>query len=720
MLRRLLTLFACALGAWAAAVGPALIGIGEQWSFLAATNEPPAGWAEPGFPDQDWRRGESGFGSSNRGEHTVLFGFTRGSGTLYFRKEFSVANPAEVQALVFRADWQGGFVAYLNGAEIVRRNLGPPGAPLTITNLAEWRPAGWAEDIVLTNYAGLLRPGTNALSIRSHVPNRVGYDVVLVPELLANFHRGPYVQCPTPGAVSVLWRTPMAGPASVEFGPTPELGQSVPAQSTTNYAFANLDGVAPGSRVFYRVKVDAPAGEMVSPTYEFRSVPAQGLATVLLFGDSGTGARAQFDVARQLNRLADKADAFVHLGDIVYPWFHGPQADTRCLSVYRQTLRSLPSYFTWGNHDLIFGPAHYLAAFRPPTNSVPALEHLEDGTAPEFYYSFDVGDAHFAVVYWPWNYLYSMQPDSPQARWLEADLAASTKRWKFMCLHHPVNTSSAHRLDDYDLDGVADRLQVEAALMPIAARHGVRMIFSGHDHAFERFQPVSRVTTVVSGGGGTTLYGVTQMDTNSAAFYLRWHLSRLEVSEDSLRFTAIASDGTPVDLLEFRDTPADSADRDGDGLGDLAEELAGANPDRPDTDGDGLADGWEFLRGMDPAKPAVTPLPNGTVGPGDPRLIAEALAEPFPRPEAQLRVHPLPDGRMQLRWLGAVGKRALLESAESPEKGFAEISDLPARSLSEDRQAVELPAESVARYFRVKLVPETPARPGFDGDRGSR
>jgi hypothetical protein len=80
----------------------------------------------------------------------------------------------------------------------------------------------------------------------------------------------------------------------------------------------------------------------------------------------------------------------------------------------------------------------------------------------------------------------------------------------------------------------------------------------------------------------------------------------------------------------------------------------------------------------------------------------------------------MPDGRVQLRWLGAAGKRVQVESAELPEGVFVEANGLPAQPLSGDRQAVELPAESVSRYFRVKLVPETPARPGFDAGGGSR
>lgn len=706
MLRLALALLLLALRLSAGALEPALIGVGETWAFLPATNEPPSGWREPGFDDAEWRHGGSGFGSSNRGENTPFHGLVRGSGTIYFRKEFQLENPAEAAALVLRADWQGGFVAYLNGGEVVRRSLGAPGSPLTFTNRSEWRPAGWAEDIVLTNFASHLRPGTNVLAVQVHPPERPGFDLVFVPELLANFHRGPYAQNHAPGVLSILWRTPLAGPATLEFGATPELGRSVPGGVTTNYSFATIEGLPPGSRCYCRVRVAGMTGDTVSPTYEFRMPAAEGPATVLLIGDSGSGARAQFEIGRQLKRLAGEADAFIHLGDIVYPWLHPAQTDTRCLSVYRETLRSVPSFMTWGNHDLIFGSSHFQAAFRMPTNNVPALEHLQDKTQPDFYYSFDVGDAHFAVVYWPWNYLYVMKPDSPQARWLEADLAASAKRWKFICLHHPVNTSSSHRFDDYDLDRVPDRLQVEAALLPIAARQGVRMIFSGHDHAYERFQPTQRVTTVVSGGGGTSLYGVVEMDTNSASFYPRWHLSRLDIQGDTLRLTAVGADGKPLDALEFRDTPADSADPDGDGLGTLAEELTGSDPRTPDTDGDGLPDGWEFLRGLDPAKPTVTPSADGVTGPGDPRWLAEFLAEPIPRPATELRVHRLPDGRVQLRWLGVVGARIEVETAPSADGKFAPLESVAPRALAEDRQALELPVGPTAQFFRVQPRPE--------------
>lgn len=705
MLRRWLLLVGLALLCRAAAIEPALISVGSAWTYLPGTNEPPAMWREPDFDDSGWRRGDSGFGITSRGENTQFIGVPRGAGTMYFRRPFVVANPDEVAALVLRLDWQGGFIAYLNGREFLRRGLGKPGTPVTYADRAELRVAGAAEDFPVPEFGDLVRAGTNVITAEVHLANPLlGYEVVFVPELLANFTRGPYVQNSGPGVMDVLWRTPLAGPARVEFGLTPELGEAATAQAHPAYAFATLTNLSPGTSYFYRVKVVTADGEVSSPVYDFRTVPRAGDVTALLFGDSGSGARSQFEVARQFRKQSRDADLFVHLGDIVYPYLENGLMDTRCLSVYRDVFRSLPSFMLWGNHDLQFGVGPFQSAFRMPTNSTPALDHLEDRTQPDFYYSFDAGDAHFSVLFWPYSSQYYMRTNCPQLRWLEADLAASTKRWKFLCLHHPVQTSGLHRFDDYNLNRIYDRQEVADRLLPVARRHRVQAIFSGHDHNYERFQPVDGVHTVVTGGGGVGLYGLAEMDTNSACFYLRWHLSRLQVSGDTMRMTALGTDGGPIDVLEFRDTPRDSADADGDGLGDLAETLAGSDPTWPDTDGDGLPDGWEFLRGMDPAKPAVTRSADGVVGPGDPALLADVLAQPIPRPRTELRVHALSDSQVQLRWLGAVGFKALVEAAASPDGEFHPLAEAPARDLREDRQALELNIESAVRYFRVRLV----------------
>ena len=50
------------------------------------------------------------------------------------------------------------------------------------------------------------------------------------------------------------------------------------------------------------------------------------------------------------------------------------------------------------------------------------------------YYSFDYGPAHITVV----DQYVSFAPGSAQYIWLENDLAASQKLWKFVILHEPA------------------------------------------------------------------------------------------------------------------------------------------------------------------------------------------------------------------------------------------------------------------------------------------
>ena len=104
----------------------ALVRVGENWRYLKGTNEasaPVTAWRETDFDDTSWLTGRSGFGYSGGDDATLLDDMYSRYTSLFARKKFILADPSEVKWLLFRIDYDDGFVAYLNGAEIARRGL---------------------------------------------------------------------------------------------------------------------------------------------------------------------------------------------------------------------------------------------------------------------------------------------------------------------------------------------------------------------------------------------------------------------------------------------------------------------------------------------------------------------------------------------------------------------------------------------------------------------
>jgi hypothetical protein len=89
--------------------------------YHAAFEEPPADWYTRGFDDSGWP------------ENTAVIGFGEPSyvhfethpKSIYYRFRFNVTNAAALKFLNFIADYDDGYIAYLNGREIARVNINP-------------------------------------------------------------------------------------------------------------------------------------------------------------------------------------------------------------------------------------------------------------------------------------------------------------------------------------------------------------------------------------------------------------------------------------------------------------------------------------------------------------------------------------------------------------------------------------------------------------------
>lgn len=542
-----------------------LVRVGEVWNYRFGTNAPSSpitAWRSAGFDDSTWSQGLSGFStffSVDYKEATFWQG-AENYHSVFLRHRFSVTNAVNVKWLVLRLNYDDGFVAYLNGQEIARHGL--TNEPAGFDDYAGLHAAtvqgGAAEEFDVSASAGLLTSGENLLAIEVHTAatneafNTNG--MRLVPELLANFQRGPFIQNGTTNSMQVIWRTPVPADSVVDFGTNQTLqGEIADATLTTNHVIT-LTNLQPGAQYFYAVRSTAGGVTAASSTNSFQTLKMSGDLTFLVLGDTGTGLAEQYAVANTMQQT--KADLVIQSGDVIdIPYFTFGLEDMRCLSIFRRQMRSVPFFFALGNHEVDNGAlgAAYLATFHLPTNSVTGTSH---------YYSFDDGDAHFVALYMPFFIpipqmdSYRLYEGSAQYTWLTNDLASSSKPWKFIFLHHPLATSGSHRNDHYSGSQLTDAQVLQNLLLPVAKRYGVKMIFSGHDHDYERLNPIDGVQLIVNGCGGSLMNGIQdERDAASSQFYTVPEFLKVTIHGDSLSLQAINTNGTVFDYMSLERIP---------------------------------------------------------------------------------------------------------------------------------------------------------------------
>jgi hypothetical protein len=85
-------------------------------------------------------------------------------------------------------------------------------------------------------------------------------------------------------------------------------------------------------------------------------------------------------------------------------------------------------------------------------------------------------------------------------------------------------------------------------LEPIFVKHGVDVVFAGHDHVYERLTPQKGIVHFVSGAAGKLRRGNMRPTEQTAAFFdqdLSFML--LEIMGTNLHFQAVSRTGTTVD-----------------------------------------------------------------------------------------------------------------------------------------------------------------------------
>lgn len=369
----------------------------------------------------------------------------------------------------------------------------------------------------------------------------------------ATLLRAPYVQNVSSHRATIVWvtREPLA--ATVEYSADGKQWRSVAAATrsftsrstaeTRHQHQAELSGLTPGTVYHYRVL----AGSAVqSDGLRFRTAAPEPF-TFLVLGDSGTGSSAQTKLAHRM--MAEEAASLVlHTGDISQEDGSLDHLEAHYFGVYAPLMSRVPFFPALGNHD--YGTdlaAPWLFVHVLPASRAPAADAGR-------YYSFDWGEAHFVSL--DTNLLVHEDASERMLAWLDRDLASSSRFWKIAFFHHPPFPSSHHLSDPISA-------KVRERILAVLDRHRVHVVFSGHEHNYQRSKPLRNGSVVspgrgtvffITGGGGAHLHPVGSRP--ELAFGAQeHHYLRVEVGAWRMQIAAVTAEGRILDRFEIAPEP---------------------------------------------------------------------------------------------------------------------------------------------------------------------
>lgn len=367
--------------------------------------------------------------------------------------------------------------------------------------------------------------------------------------------------------ITIMWRTEGNLTPRVQYGTTTNYGSETFGTANAAvldgyfYNTVELTGLTPTAIYHYRVSGD---GAIWSDDFTFRTAPS-GPAdfSFTVFGDNGLDTTSSGN-PKKVKDLVVAQQAAIHFiaGDLTYA-----DGESNKKSAWEQWFtemgrisQTIPSMPAIGNHErdrsvkFPSGELFYTRSFAlPPENN-------------EEYYSFDYGDVHFTVI--NSDEYTSLKPGKTQYQWIINDLASTTKRFKIAVFHHMAYSSGARHAVLHD---------VQNNLSPLFDQYDVDLVFTGHNHLYERTYPLrygsfgnpiigatgtaytnpDATVYVVTGGGGHGLHSFNEQPSWIASRCQCYEIVRVDVDDAGiLTVSALGVDGSTVDRFTISKTSA--------------------------------------------------------------------------------------------------------------------------------------------------------------------
>lgn len=279
-----------------------------------------------------------------------------------------------------------------------------------------------------------------------------------------------------------------------------------------------FNGLQPGTTYAYEFQAN---GQTIEGS--FKTAPVGHAAfRFVVYGDTRSRHEMHQRVADAI--VKDAPDFVIHTGDLVASG-NDTGLWSKFFSIEHDLLRHAAFFPVIGNHE------HNSAQYFTFLHAKP-------------YYSFDWGSAHFTIL----DTDFSSIPDKAnfwreQFKWLERDLARNQRAdLRFVIFHHPPYSAIKKRGINEDT----------VKFVPLFEKYKVQAVFSGHDHAYQRFLQ-NGVQYIVTGGGGAPLYDVdAPMPGITQKLEKVEHFVDIKVEGKRAAIEALALDGRRIDYVELK------------------------------------------------------------------------------------------------------------------------------------------------------------------------
>ncbi|MGH9079401.1 MAG: fibronectin type III domain-containing protein, partial [Acidimicrobiales bacterium] len=377
---------------------------------------------------------------------------------------------------------------------------------------------------------------------------------------------------------TLKWGT---GSSCTSHSVSPGVTQEFTVQALSeDQSTATITGLAPSTTYCYRVYSLSTGTDLLgsgNPSQSFTTLASAGSSTPVSFdvvGDLGetyyTDSGGQFPNAptnfnpdeAAIDHLIGQSNAqfVVTAGDVAYN--DGSQTNYGDLQTqgsrvsdifgpsYWPETGGLPAFGNVGNHgqnsnSLEIWPESATATASGGTyayQSFPQVDGITAGSAPNAWYAISAGNTRIYVLDAAWadgnigtaSSMYQVDhdehwtPSSPEYQWLQSDLAnpAYAGMTKMAVFHFPLRSAnSTESSDTYLQNSAANPDGASSSLEALLASNGVRLVFNGHAHTYQRIVPSQsgQITNYVTGGGGGVLEPVSNCSGVGGSVYaLGW------------------------------------------------------------------------------------------------------------------------------------------------------------------------------------------------------